>query len=121
MNILITGANGFVGRELVSLLAKAGHKLRLSTRKGDLISSGSLAVPSFATGDIQTFDDWDLHLTGVDTVVHLAARVHQMDGQAGDARQAYLHSNVDATVRLAEAAVRCGVKRFVFLSTIKVS
>jgi nucleoside-diphosphate-sugar epimerase len=121
MEILITGANGFVGSELTSLLANAGHQLRLATRTGNSIESDSVTVPTFATGDIQTFDDWDAHLKGVDVVVHLAARVHQMDDQASDARQAYWHSNVDATVRLAESAIRCGVKRFIFLSTIKVN
>ncbi len=121
MEILITGANGFVGSELSSLLAKAGHQLQLATRTGNSIESDSATAPTFATGDIQTFDDWDAHLKGVDVVVHLAAHVHQMAEQTSDARQAYWHSNVDATVRLAESAIRCGVKRFIFLSTIKVN
>ena len=121
MKILITGANGFVGSELTSLLAKAGHQLRLATRSGNSIESDSVTLPTFAIGDIQTFDSWDAYLEGVDVVVHLAARVHQMDDHDSDARQAYLQSNVDATVRLAEAAIRCGVKRFIFLSSIKVN
>lgn len=116
MKILITGANGFVGSQLTSLLQGQGHQLLLAVRSE---SHGSVA--SVVTGDIDTFDQWVNYLTEIDIVIHLAARVHQMDEQGDEARSHYQRTNVDATVRLAEAAIKCGVKRFIFLSTIKVN
>jgi len=63
----------------------------------------------------------DAACAGADAVVHLAARTHVMQETAADAEAAYRRTNVDATRRLAEAAVRSGVRRFIFLSSIKVN
>jgi nucleoside-diphosphate-sugar epimerase len=116
MKILITGANGFVGRRLVSLLQEQGHQLLLAMRS-EIHSS----VATIVIGDIETFDDWANHLAGIDTVIHLAARIHQMGDRGEKAKCQYQRTNVDATMRLAEAAIKCAVKRFIFLSTIKVN
>ena len=116
MKILITGANGFVGRRLVSLLQEQGHQLLLAMRS-EIHSS----VATIVIGDIDTFDDWANHLAGIDTVIHLAARIHQMGDRGEKAKCQYQRTNVDATMRLAEAAIKCAVKRFIFLSTIKVN
>ncbi|MEH6557756.1 MAG: NAD-dependent epimerase/dehydratase family protein [Oceanicoccus sp.] len=113
MNILITGANGFVGKQLQPLLEEQGHQLLLATRNARQHAHTTLAI-----GNIDTFDEWDDCLSGVDVIIHLAARVHQMDDED---KELYQRTNVDATTRLAEAAIRCGVKRFIFLSTIKVN
>ena len=116
MKILITGANGFVANQLALLLKTQGHQLLLTARRD--IQSTSATV---ATGDIDTFDNWESYLSDIDVVIHLAARVHQMGEQSDQAAFDYQRTNVDATARLAKAAAQCGVKRFIFLSTIKVN
>jgi nucleoside-diphosphate-sugar epimerase len=113
MKILVTGADGFVGKKLQPLLKEQGRESLLTTRSSQQDGPTTLAI-----GNIDIFDDWDAHLTGIDSVIHLAARVHQMDERD---KESYQRTNVDATSRLAEAAIRCGVKRFIFLSTIKVN
>ncbi len=113
MKLLITGANGFVGKQLQALLAEQGYTLLLATRSAQQHAANTVAI-----GDIEAFEDWDTHLADIDVIIHLAARVHQMDEQD---EASYQRTNVDATLRLAEAAIRCGVKRFIFLSTIKVN
>lgn len=115
MRILITGANGFVGNSLESWLEEQGYQLYLASRNGH---SGS--AKSIAMGNIETFDEWNKHLVDIDIVIHLAARVHQMDDE-DNTGLLYQRTNVEATVRLAEAAAECRIKRFIFLSTIKVN
>jgi len=72
-------------------------------------------------GDIGPDTDWRAALSDVDCVVHLAARTHVLQETAVDALAAYRHINVDGTRRLAEQAAAAGVRRFVFLSSIKVN
>uniref|UniRef100_UPI0030D91078 NAD-dependent epimerase/dehydratase family protein n=1 Tax=uncultured Oceanicoccus sp. TaxID=1706381 RepID=UPI0030D91078 len=113
MKILITGANGFIGSQLSSLLAAQGHSLLLACR-----SKKHTSLPSVLIGNIDSFDNWDNCLADIDVVIHLAACVHQMGDQT---EINYQRTNIDASVRLAASARRCGVKRFIFLSTIKVN
>ena len=115
MKILITGANGFVGKQLTTLLESRGFQLLLATRKDIQADS-----PVVSIGDIDSFDNWAGLLSGVDIVIHLAARVHQID-ENDRAATYYQRTNVDVTRRLAAAAIKYGVKRFIFLSTIKVN
>ena len=96
--LVITGASGFVGR---ALMAHWGPSSRAM----------SLRDPSL---------DWHHTLAGAGTVVHLAARVHVMRESAGDPLEAFRQANVHASVRLARCAVEAGVKRMVFLSSVKV-
>ena len=116
MKLLITGANGFIGSHLTSLLEAQGHQLLLATRGDIQVASATVSID-----DIDTFDNWEARLSGIDTVIHLAARVHQMDEQSDQAVLNYQRTNVDASVRLAQAAVKCGIRRFIFLSSIKVN
>ncbi len=119
MRVLVTGAGGFVGRELCPLLAQSGHVVRAALRAPDS------AVPDGASeravvGDISSRTEWRDALADVDAVVHLAARVHVMHDSASNA-DAYLETNTRGTQRLADACVAAGVTRFVFLSSIKVN
>jgi len=75
----------------------------------------------FETGDISAPIDWTPALAGCSVVVHLAARVHMMREQAADPEAVYQAMNVDATMRLAEQAAKQGVRRFVFVSSVKVN
>jgi uncharacterized protein YbjT (DUF2867 family) len=75
MRILITGANGFVGSSLIPILKSHGHQIRASVRRPGIVSVPDTVV----TGDVGPDTDWTQALRGIDAVVHLAARVHQMD------------------------------------------
>jgi nucleoside-diphosphate-sugar epimerase len=117
MRILVTGANGFVGSALIPILASRGHRIRASVRR-----PGVTPVPdTVVTGEIGPDTDWSRALDGIDIVVHLAARVHQMDDPADPdlVIGAYRRINVEGTRRLAESAAAAGVRRMVFVSTIK--
>lgn len=114
--IAVTGANGLVGRALCQRLMSTGAELRALTRDGQYGLPGERAV-----GDIGPDTAWEGGLRGVDGVVHCAARVHVMDPAAGQDEAAFQRVNAQGTRRLAEAAARAGVRRLVFLSTIKVN
>ena len=112
--ILVTGANGFLGRALSMELKK-----RQKTVRGVLRSDareGEVEV-----GDIGPNTNWASALTGVDAIVHTAARVHVMDKQVDDAPGRYREVNVEGTLNLASQAAAAKVKRFIFISSIKVN
>lgn len=111
--ILVTGATGFVGQALCAELSRRQMEYRPVSRA---------ARPGFITiGSIDGATDWSAALAGVDVVMHLAARVHVMNESSADPLAAFRAVNVDATVNLARQAARAGVRRFLFLSSIKVN
>lgn len=111
--ILVTGATGFVGQALCADLAARRIRHRAVSR---------LARQGFATiGAIDAATDWSATLAGIDTIVHLAARVHVMDEREADPLAAFRAVNVEATLNLARQAAASGVRRFVFVSSIKVN
>lgn len=116
MRVLVTGGTGFVGRRVVPMLQQAGHSVRLACRAG----GGGAAVPSVLIDSIDPDTDWGEALESMDAVVHLAARVHVMRDDAAGAEQ-LRRTNAAGTLRLARAAADAGVRRFVFISTIKVN
>lgn len=111
--MLVTGATGFVGRGLLSHLAAHGVDARPASR---MPMPGSVRV-----GEIGPGTDWSQALAGVDTVVHLAARVHVMRETATNPDSAFDHVNVHGTLNLAQQAVAAGVRRLVYISSIKVN
>ncbi|MEF0940463.1 UDP-glucose 4-epimerase family protein [Rhizobium sp. BR 362] len=111
--ILVTGATGFVGRALCAELSRRTMAYRPISR--------APKPGFFAMGSIDGGTDWAGALAGVETVVHLAARVHVMNDTSADPLAAFRAVNVDATVNLARQAAEAGVKRFIFLSSIKVN
>jgi nucleoside-diphosphate-sugar epimerase len=119
--ILITGATGFVGSELVRCILERDsfQRVAVSVRKMDRI--WPQRVEAFATGDICAATDWRASLVGVSVVVHAAARVHVMREIAADPLEAFRAVNVAGTLNLAKQAVNAGVKRFVFVSSVKVN
>lgn len=120
MTILVTGANGFVGRALCAALRDAGLRVRGIVRS----PAGNAAVcgcDEIIAGDICGELDWNRALSGIDSVVHLAGRAHVTRDSTPDPLAAYRRVNVDATRRLARAAADCGVRRCVFLSSVKVN
>ena len=115
--ILVTGPDGFVGYCLCERLLRDGFHVRGAQFAPAPLPQGCESV---VVGDLAEATNWAEALAGVDRVVHLAARVHIMDDDASDPLEAFRHVNVEGTRKLAEAAVRAGVKRFVFISSIKV-
>lgn len=112
---LVTGATGFIGSALLAALQ--GHAVHRALRQPAVDAlPGDIVV-----GDIGPDTDWDNALAGVDCVVHLAARTHVLEEDAADPLAAYRRINVEATRRLAQQAAAAGVRRFVFLSSIKVN
>lgn len=116
--ILITGATGFVGTALSKYLSEnTAFILRLAARS----SISSEAHEYSYVGDLNEHTDWKAALNEVDVVIHLAARVHMMKENDTNSCEAYKTTNTLATINLAEQAVNAGVKRFIFLSSIKVN
>jgi nucleoside-diphosphate-sugar epimerase len=114
--VLVTGANGFIGRALCDVLAASGRRVRKAVR---------MPVPSLpdavAVGDIGLDTDWRTALEGVRGVVHLAARSHVLRETATDPLAEYRKINVSGTERLARSAAAGGVRRLVFVSSVKVN
>jgi nucleoside-diphosphate-sugar epimerase len=140
--VLVTGAAGFVGRALCAHLRERGFDCLGAVRDAEGLGAGAarparaeagsvagasagseIAVGAgtggngtLALGDFAEAD-WDAHLAGVDAVVHAAALAHRPGATEGQ----YVHANVDVTRRLVDAAVRAGVRRLVFASSVKVN
>ncbi len=121
MNILVTGANGFIGQALCPALQRRGHAVRRAVRNRHAASQSGAQEGTVALGNIDEQTDWSSALQGVDAVIHLAARVHVMQESAGDPLAAFRRVNVAGTERLARAAAEAGVKRLVYVSSIKVN
>ncbi|WP_420265610.1 UDP-glucose 4-epimerase family protein [Candidatus Magnetominusculus dajiuhuensis] len=121
MNILVTGANGFVGRHLSKTLLERGYAVKGTVRSREKIISMPDAMDISIVGDISPTTDWRDVLKGIDVIVHLAARVHVMTETSDNPLQAFRHVNTVGTERLAMQAGAAGVKRIVYLSTIKVN
>lgn len=117
---MVTGASGFVGRAFCQDCAGQGHDVVAALRAARGFDT-SESVSSIVVGDIARQTDWRAALQGVDVVVHLAARVHVMRDTAGDPLAAFREVNVEGTRSLARQAAEAGVKRFVFLSSVKVN
>lgn len=115
--VLITGCTGFVGKALVASLVKK-YTLILPTRR-NLKEIPNTVI--FLIKNLDADTDWTQALTGVDVVVHLAARVHIMNDMSEDPLTEFRKVNVDATLNLARQAAQLGVKRFIFVSSIKVN
>lgn len=118
-NVLITGATGFVGHHLLQcLLANEYYTpiaaLRISSRPIE-------GVQTVTIGDLQPNTNWSQALFDVDTVIHLAARVHVMQDTDIDPLEAFRTTNTQVTFNLARQAAAAGVRRLIFLSSIKVN
>ncbi|HCI56441.1 MAG TPA: hypothetical protein DFI01_11045 [Bacteroidales bacterium] len=116
MKVLVTGVLGFVGRNLKAYLDASGH---------DIIGLDKAVPKDEIDENIFRADilrcDLTSFLCDIDVVVHLAARVHIMRETSSDPLNEYRRINVEGTIRLANAAIKAGVKRFIYLSSAKVN
>lgn len=117
MKFFVTGGSGFVGRRVVEAGKSLGWQCTYQSR------SANITPESHFVTSIDGDTDWSFALTGVDVVVHCAARVHQMTELQSpeDVLASYREVNTSGTLNLARQAAQSGVKRFVFISSIKVN
>lgn len=121
MRLLVTGADGFVGRVLTAALKDAGREVVACTMSQKTIVPLPYGVEHFVSGPITGNTDWGSVLRKDDVIVHLAARVHIMREKALDPLSEFRAINTQGTANLARQAASAGVKRFVFMSTVGVN
>ena len=112
--VLLTGGSGFVGRRLIDALPAAGYAVRAVTRRRIAFPP---AVESVLVSDLKNRIDWAPILDGIDIVIHLAGVAHGY--VANDQYSDFDHINWLATQRLAEAASKAGIERFIYLSSVR--
>jgi UDP-glucose 4-epimerase len=116
--VLVTGADGFVGRHMVSALTRAGWRVRCAQRSARPAISNADIVSGLELG---SSTDWQAALNGVHAVVHLAGRAHKSKNTQQRENDLYFSVNVEGTMQLARSAASAGVHKFIFLSSIAVN
>ena len=114
--VLVTGADGFIGRHLQLTLQQRGIDYRVAVRAAAIAGDPR----RYAVGDIGPRTDWRAALDGIDVVIHLAARAHVLRETAPDPRAEFMRVNAEGTMALVVAAVAAGVRRFVYASSVGV-
>lgn len=120
IQVAVTGATGFVGHALLAALVQYEHFSACGLVRRVPVN----ALPHMeylSVGELGGRQDWRAALTGMDVLVHTAARVHVMNDIATDPLAEFRRINVEGTLRLARQAVSAGVRRFVFVSSVKVN
>jgi len=118
MKVFVTGANGLVGRVLCTELCRQEHDVVAALRSESISQAG---VERVIIGGIDSTTDWSAALLNVNAVIHLAARVHVMHDAVVDPLAEFRKVNVDGTLNLAVQAAKAGVRRFIFISSVKVN
>ena len=108
---LITGATGFIGKRLVRSLTSQNHKVTLVSR--ELITDFDSVIFDFETDNLSKID-----LNGIDIIFHLAGIAHDLNNNHNDL-DLYRKLNVTSVITLAELALKAGVKKFIFVSSVK--
>lgn len=118
VRVLLTGATGFVGRRLACQLDQLDRfSLACAVRR----SGSSICGTEFVVGELNASTDWAKALGGQNAVIHAAARAHVMKDETEDPLAEYRKVNVEGTLNLARQAAEAGIRRFIFVSSIKVN
>jgi len=117
-SVLVTGANGFVGKALCAELVRQGQSIREAVRSATRQTEN---IETVSVGEINSETNWTNALADIKVVIHLAARAHVMKDNAADPLDAFRKVNVDGTWNLAMQAYDAGVQRFIYISSIKVN
>jgi nucleoside-diphosphate-sugar epimerase len=117
--ILVTGANGFVGRILCTKLVRCHYMVSGAVRRESVNETKNFPIVRIA--EIGPTTNWTAALQGIEVVVHLAARVHVMQDDARDPLSEFRYINTAGTAQLARSAATSGVKRLVYVSSVKVN
>jgi nucleoside-diphosphate-sugar epimerase len=118
MRVLVTGANGFVGHATCENLIADGHEVYGAIRRDHQLPPG---VHPCRIDSLGPNADWHEELEGIEAIVHTAARVHVMEDEEQNPLAAFRAVNVEGTRRLAIQAATRGIKRVVFISSVKVN
>ncbi len=119
--IAVTGANGFVGRSLVAILSEAGHRVHALVRREDAVPADRGTASYHVVADLRDDTAVASAIAGADALIHLAARAHVMNDTVADPDQAFREVNVLGSERVLAACKASGVRRFVYVSSIKVN
>jgi len=119
--ILVTGANGFVGRALCSLLLEKGYVVRGAVRSAEKSAYLPNEIEVCVVDEIGPDTDWEKAMQGVDVIVHLAARVHVIGKSEVDSSLEYNRINALGTEQLARLAAKHKISRLIYLSSVKVN
>jgi nucleoside-diphosphate-sugar epimerase len=117
-SILVTGANGFVGSQLCAYLVNQGYRVRAAVRSRQ---TDWTVCEQQVIGDISACSDWQQALQEMDCLIHLAGRAHVMRERTDNPLALFRQVNVQGSLQLAKQAKAAGVKRFIYLSSIKVN
>ncbi|PKH16630.1 NAD-dependent dehydratase [Pseudomonas sp. 43NM1] len=118
-SIFLTGATGFVGGATLNRLIARKYSVTAALRNGSIVAEDKVKKVHVESVDGNT--SWEESLTGVEVVIHSAARVHVMNDTEADPLAAFRRVNVAGTLNLARQAAAAGVRRFIFISSIKVN
>jgi nucleoside-diphosphate-sugar epimerase len=129
MRVLVTGANGFIGKALIKALYKQGHHIMCTFREGRItdpnllfpVSSPECQTAWIPIGNIDHRTDWHEALEDTESVIHLAARSHLRPGSIGSSLSELREVNTHGTLNLARQAAHHGARRFIFISSIGVN
>ena len=121
MTVAVVGANGFIGSALTHKLCEKGYNVRGIVRLKERFLKHNGHIEVFAVGEINSDTNWNDALKGINIVIHLASRVHKLNDVSVNLLAEYRRVNTEGTQRLAEMSAGAGVKRLIFISTIKVN
>jgi nucleoside-diphosphate-sugar epimerase len=118
MRLFVTGANGFIGQVLCCKLREKGLFVKAALRKSN--AQVECDEKTFIDA-LNAETDWSDALLGIDVIIHLASRVHVMEETVSNPLAEYRKVNVQGTLNLARQAYNAGIRRFIFISSLKVN